>query len=284
MSRVLILAALILGCAFPGEAQFETTRERAGLRGPVRSVQVEVAKVSSAGVEGESAVLSINAYDRNGNTIRQTVNNSEGSRRWKNGWRHTYDGQGREIRIDYYNANGVLTSSGITVYDDKARTAQLSQHNPNGSINHIRGISFDKNGNKIREIFRYPNGIVSDQSSSYNSLGKPTELIFRDAVGNLHHKVLWSYDDHGNPTALALEQPDGKRQQQFKKDLRYDENSNVVEELNYQTDGSPKSKEIFTYEFDAQRNWTKRTTVREVFTRWGSKRESEITYRRMIYF
>jgi antitoxin component YwqK of YwqJK toxin-antitoxin module len=284
MSRILALVALVLSCACFGSAQVETSRERLGLRGPVRRIQVEMAKVSSAGHEGEKVVLYINEYDRNGNTVHQTMNSPDGSRRWKYGWRHIYDARGRDIRIDYFNANGVLTSSGITIYDDNARTAQLSQHNPNGSINHIREISFDKKGNKISEIFRYPCGIVSAQSSTYNSQGKPTEVIFRDIAGNLDHRVLWNYDDHGSPTELIIEQPDGKRRQHFKKDLTYDENGNVVEELNYRPDGSPKTKETFTYEFDAPGNWTKRTTVREVLSRRGASRESEITYRLITYF
>lgn len=284
MSRVLTLAALVLGCVSSGSAQVETSRQQLGLRGPVRTVRVEIAKVSPAGIESDRVVLYANSYDTHGNTIRQAVNNPSGAQRWNYAWRHSYDARGREIRTDYYDANGVLTSSGIIVYDDKAHTALLSQHNPNGSINHIREISFDDKGNKVREIFRYPGGTVSDQASTYNSQGKRTEVIFRDVAGNLDRKVLWNYDERGNQTELVLEQPDGKRKQQFKKEFAYDQNGNVVEELNYKTDGSPKSKQTFTYEFDSQGNWTKRTTSRELFTQRGTTSESEITYRRITYF
>jgi antitoxin component YwqK of YwqJK toxin-antitoxin module len=160
----------------------------------------------------------------------------------------------------------------------------VSQHNPNGSINHIREIFFDDRGNKVREILRYPNGAVGDQVSIYDADGKLIEFISRNGEGILHHKVFWSYDSHGNPIELTVEQPNGQRQQQFKKELGYDDNGNIIEELNYRADGSPKSKETFTYEFDGQRNWIKRTTLRELFTRRGSRLESEITYRRITYF
>ena len=287
MIRILVLVALVLSCACPANPQRKTLREQAGLHGPVRTIRLELAKVSdsSAGsVEGPRVVLSDYSYDKNGNVIAQTVNSSDGSRRYKYGWGHTYDTQGREIRTDYYNADGVLTSSGITIYDDMAHTAHVSQHNPNGSVNHIRELFFDDQGNEVRRILRYRNGGTSESSFIYNAQGQPTEFVLKDLGGNLNQKVFSSYDDHGNLVEMKVERADGRPQQQLKKNLRYDDNGNVVEEVNYRPDGSVKCKEIFTYEFDSHGNWTRRTTVRELLTGKASTRESEITYRHITYF
>ena len=287
MSRILILIALALSCTGPANSQKKTVREQTGLRGPVRSVRLELAKVSDSPegmIEGPRVVLSVYSYDKNGNVIAQTVNNSDGSLRFKYCWQHTYDAQGREIRTDYYNADGVLTSSGITIYDDMAHTANVSQHNPNGSINHIRELFFDDQGNEVRQTLRYPNGETSDTLSTYNAQGQLTEFALKDVGGNLNHKVFSSYDDHGNLVEMKVERADGKPQQQLKKNLRYNDDGNVVEEVNYRPDGSVKSREIFTYEFDGHGNWTRRTTVRELLTGKASTRESEIAYRHITYF
>jgi YD repeat-containing protein len=287
MRRLFIFLALLLSCLGVVTGQGKPGRERAGFRGVVRTVRVERAGVSTTSeglVESPRVVLAINSYDKNGNTTQQTVNNSNGSRKWKYGWSWVYDGRGREMRRNYYNDVGMLTSTGISTYDDDRHKAEVTQYNPNGSVNHIREIFFDDKGNTVREIFRYPSGEAYEHLFGYDEQGNLIEEILQDGQGNVVSRNVWTYDDHGNQIELIIHKPEGPSLRMFKRLLSYDGSGNIVEQLNYRTDGSPGSKETFSYEFDAQGNWTRRNTVRELVKAEMLTRESEVTYRSITYF
>ena len=215
---------------------------------------------------------------------RQTMNDSSGRRRWRFGWASTYDLQGREIKKEYYSATGVLTNTGITHYDDQARTASLTQYNPNGSVNHIRELVLDEKSRVVRETIRYPNGSGLQQSSAYDANGSLIEEVSEKLDGSDRYRSLWTYDDHGNVDSLITHRPNGSVVTIFKMKSSYDADGKVVETINFKPGGSVRNKETFTYEFDDYGNWIRKDIRREVFNGDESKVEREVNYRRISYF
>lgn len=286
MKAFALLTILLISSGFAW-GQTKTSRELAGLKGPVKQVKVErtvVSERSGRETESERFVLSNVSYDRIGNMIRQMVNNQEGRLKWHFGWAYTYDPQGRPIKQEYYSAAGKLTNTALTHYDDMARKASVTHYNVDGSVNHIRELMLDEKSRLVHEAFRYPDGKGFQRSLSYNAHGNLLEEVNKEVDGSLRHRNVWTYDDRGNWVSAATYKPDGSFVTHFKMKFSYDPDGNVVETINYRADGSVKNKETFTYEFDDYGNWIRKDIRREVFTGDESKVEREVNYRRITYF
>lgn len=256
-----------------------------GLLGPVRSIRIEAERpVTTAAATTRVPVQNL-VFDEKGNVLHQDMYKPDGTLNWKLGWGHVYDDQGREIKTYYYNAEGVLTNTGVSVYDKRGRLTETTQINPNGTVNHIRAFFYDEKDNKIRESHRDLNGNpLNDIRRGYDANGRMIEETYYAADGSLYQKNVFTYDDHGNETSWTVARHDETSAQMFRKDQRYDEHGNVKETVSYLDDGSLRGRETFTYDLDERRNWIKRTTSRELFKESRSQLESEVTYRTITYF
>ena len=282
--KTLLSVLLLLVAASLLPAQSKSVREEEQLRGPVSTIRVEVTRTDGQPVASSKASVENLVFDEKGNVLRQEVYKSDGSLEAKLSWGHVYDDQGRETKTYYYNAEGALTNTGVSVYDDKGRRIETTQINPNGSINHIRAYFYDKNGNNVREAHRNENGSPRNViNRQYDANGRVTEEIFIDSGGALHNRNTFTYDAHGNQTESWLFKKDGNVLPWFRRSLKYDERGNVIEAVNYLSDNSVLSRETFS-EFDAHGNWTKTTTSRDVFKEGRSQTESYLTSRKITYF
>ena len=286
MKRTLILSTLIVGLAGFAQAQVRTALEASKLRGAVKSVRVERARLAE--VNGESresarVLLSIDTFDRNGNRTRQAVNDPERSLKWDNRWSHTYDSAKRTIRTDYFNANRDRTSTGITTYHDNGQRVVVTQYNPNDSVNHVRELFYDDKRNKVREILRFPNQPTHEILFTYDEHRRVTEEVYK-TDGRFDYRNVHTYDDHHNRIRFEVYKADGTSMQILNRRHVYDADENIVETSNFKRDDSLLNKETFTYEFDNYGNWIKRKTTRQMFTDGGSTSETEITYREITYY
>ena len=277
-----VLLLLIATSLLP--AQSRSVREEGQLRGSVRTIRVEAVRTDTHGVAGPRVPVQILVFDENSNVTHQEMYKADGSLKWKLGWGHVYDDQGRETKTYFYNAEGTLTNTGVSVYDNKGRRTETTQINPNGSINHIQAFFYDENGNNVREAHRNENGSPRNAiTRRYDANGRVTEEIFIDSNGALHHRNVLTYDARGNQTNWTLFKSDGTVVQ-MRRSLSYDNQGNVKEVIIYGPDDSVISKESFTFAFDQRGNWIKRTTSRELFKEGLSRTESEVTYRTITYF
>jgi hypothetical protein len=288
MRKAITLWFLVLASGVLIHAQTKTPRENERLIGPVRTMLIERATVSNvAGQPKESARVFFfsETFDEKGNLLAQNSYDAEEKREQKLGWGHSYDDKGRETQTLFYDADGRLTNTGVTVYNDKERRAETTQINPDGSINHIQAYFYDEKGNKIRESHRNADGTARNNIfRSYDDRRRVVEEIFYDGKGAMNHRSVMTYDDHGEKASWTVHKPDGTFVLMFKRSQAYDSKDRVTAVTYYTSDNAVTSKESFSYEDDAQGNWIKRTTSREVFKKDLVQSESEIVYRTLTYF
>ena len=286
MKSGLILSTLILGLAGFGHGQIRTALEFSKLKGPVKSVRVErtrLGKVNGADRESSRVLVAIETYDRNGNRTRQAVVDPERPHRWDYRWTYTYDSAKRTIRTDYFRSNGSLTNTGITTYHDDGYRVVVTQHNTNGSVNHVREAFYDDRFNKVREVIRFPNNPTPEILFTYDHHRRVTEEIYK-TDGIFDYRNAYTYDDHHNRIRFEVHKADGTSMQIENRRHVYDADGSIVETSNFKRDESLINKETFAYEFDDYGNWIKRRTIRQVFKDGGSSFETEITYRKITYY
>jgi hypothetical protein len=282
--KFLLSVFLLLVAASLLSAQSRSSREEWQLRGSVRTIRVEASRTDRHGVMGPRVPVQTLVFDEKGNVLHQDLYESDGSLKRKLGWGYVYDDQGRETKTYFYNAEGALTNTGVSVYDNKGRRTETTQINPNGSVNHIQAFFYDEKSNNVREAHRNENGSPRNAiTRRYDANGRVTEEIFIYSNGALHHRNVLTYDARGNQTNWTLFKSDGTVVP-MRRSLSYDDRGNVKEVIKYGADGSVISKESFTFAFDERENWIKRTTSRELFKEGRSQTESEVTYHTITYF
>ena len=282
-----VLLALFASCVSLSSAQMIRTRsdrEEEKLRGPVKTIQVELVRGNSAELPPDSPKILLRqaSYDRNGNVTKSLVKDEKGVQR-AHGWNYTYDSEGREIRKEYLDSFGRVTSIGVTRYEGKERV-ELTQHNPDGTVNHIWEAFFDKRGRLIRDTRNYPTGLGWEHLYKYDADGRLIERINRELGGKVVDTSEWTYDDHGTQTSWIVHKDDGTKIQMFKSQFEYDKAGNISERRDYDPDGSLFNKETYTWQFDAQGNWTRLAKARQRFSKKAITYQQEILYRQITYF
>ncbi|HEX8180701.1 MAG TPA: hypothetical protein VF525_14225 [Pyrinomonadaceae bacterium] len=282
---LLLFGTMLLGTSVLS-AQTKTDRASAGLIGPVRSVRVEAAKMtsSSAGqlVEGARLPVAATAYDEQGNVTEQSFFSPDGTLRQKIGWQHTYDAAGREVETIYLNDKGLPTSKAVFTYDEQGRLTEMTLYNPNGAVNHVRRYTYDEQGNKIREIHRNQDGTArTSMSYLYDARARLTETNINKPDGTLINRNAYTYDEQGRESGWTNYAGDGTPRLGVKR--TYDDSGNLIEILNY-AHGNLSSRETLTYELDARGNWIKCKVEREAKGAGRSQPEFEVRYRTITYF
>ena len=193
-------------------------REEEKLRGPVRTIKIEAVRgFSSAEPAPDSPkiLLAKASYDRNGNVTKSLTNFEKGVGLSDLGWNYTYDNEGREIRKEYLDKSGRVTSIGVTRYEGKER-AELTQYNPDGTVNHIWEAFFDSRGRITRDTRNYPTGLGWEHVYKYDAGGRLIQRINRELGGKVLDTSEWTYDDHGTQTSWIVHKGDGTEIQMFK--------------------------------------------------------------------
>lgn len=277
--------ALLFLCATTSlHAQSRPAWEDYGFSKPVRIIRIETER-TAGGVRGPRVRHDNVTFDDKGNLLSRELYKPDGSLQQKLSWGYEYDADGREIKTYYYDAKGVLTNTGVHLYDDRGRRTETTQINPDGSINHVRSFSYDYQGNIIRESHRNENGSSRLLiNRKYDANGRAIEEVFIDGAGALLHRNVLTYDARGYTTSWTLFKKDSTVVQSARSSYTYDNSGNVLEAKRYWADGGLESRSLFTYEFDAKRNWIRRTWTREIFRGGNSETEIEVTYRQLTYF
>jgi YD repeat-containing protein len=256
MRKPLGALLLLLSFAHLADAQTRNAREKAGLRGLVKSVRLETSKIQERDgeeVESRRALESITRYDETGNEIEESI--------YANGVFQGkiisgYDAQGDFTRT-HYNPQGALTARSIGKYDRLGRATELSNYNANGNL--TRRVTY-----------------------VYNDFGKLAEQTdVNHSYPAFSSRTIHLYDEAGNPTISRVYDADGV--------LRI-ENAHTHEGVyivQHEKDGSTTLEDAkhadLSFEFDAQGNWTKRSHRRKIIAPGKTREIVEVTYRKITY-
>jgi hypothetical protein len=199
----------------------------------------------------------------------------------------------------------------------KRKPSSTEYYNEQGNLTKIESYDYMGNLFEIR-VYGYVDG---DRASAYKDIQheyNPPPMMIASAPGDAkakpkydpryHYKYRYKYDDKGRRTEEALFGNDGKVWMRYvynykgdqKETLAYDENGklnqkhiatldaqgNEVEESYFDVSkNSVDEKYSYTYEFDPQGNWIKRTT-----SKWATKDGKQqfvpdsVTYRTITYY
>ena len=181
----------------------------------------------------------------------------------------TWSAQGRKpVAMEYYNERGNLTKrefydykgnlSEIMVYGylDGARVASRKsierEYNPPPMV-----IASTPGATKSKSDQRYSNKFTFQ----YDDQKRLIEKSWLFSNGELSIRYVYKYS--GNQREEFVYSKDGSLNQHYL--LILDPKGNEIEETSFDTrDSSVRDKYSYTYEFDTQRNWIKRTTSKWV--------------------
>jgi hypothetical protein len=264
------IVVLILGLlfTFPIIAEAKTDRERAGLKGAVRTINTMTEK--SKGVI---------TYNFKGDVVEEVYKGSDPIMEF--GKIHTYDAQGRRTKTDYYGREGdrVPWKTKRYSYDAKGRLVQEIYCLSFG-CDDKKVYTYDSKGNLTEEALYYPSSDSVKvrlthtydsqghriQSTAWDShgpgLGIGETVRKYDARGNVTESITY-YSGHkaGDKEGLGDFAP-----YEMITTYKYNSNGDIIEQSTRDTKRGPEEKEecgyppcrtVYVYEYDPKGNWTK---------------------------
>jgi hypothetical protein len=170
-STIIIVLILSLLFVLPLGAETKTDREKAGLKGPVRTV-ITVTN------EGRGK----RTYNLRGEEVEEIYKGSVTEFKKM----HTYDSQGRRTKTDYYGReeDTVPWKTKRYTYDAKGRLIQEIYCFSSG-CDDKKVYSYDSKGNLTEEVLYYPRGdsVKVRVTHTYDSQGRRTQTTVWDAHG-----------------------------------------------------------------------------------------------------
>jgi len=267
------LLCLLLSVSVVAQTK-KTDREHDGLKGPVRSVRVEIEHFKEDGKSDEHGrhLSRATTYNRDGNKLEDETFYAYGRISYG---KHvlTYDAKGRKIEDAKYQ-NGQVAREAFT-YEDQP-PAPLSNN-----TYWVNQVKFDSEGRIAevtrkeengrlfgRRVFKYQDGSRVVRQESYDSEGHPSGVLIE------------TFNDQGR--LLTQVNDDDTNARYFTRLVfSYDEWGN---ERKYEVYGNKGVMDVATfsaYEFDSHGNWVKRMAT---FERPNQAPYVEVSYRTITYF
>jgi len=251
--------------AAPGQ---KTDKEREGLFGSVKTVYVEIGKMSK-----------------------------DGSGKWVSGPRMpwlstTYDLKGNRIEEDQLYNEEALNFKSVFVYDSKGIPKEGVETDFKGTVvfkwHYTRETAL-----KIKEKRVFPNGkLFSTSVYLYEDSGNLIEEVRSHSLSENSFKWTYTYDGAGrmleesfylirskpllNQKGLSLN---------YKSVYRYGKEGHPTEKIHFGPTGVVESNKRYRYKFDAEGNWISQTAW-ESFDRSGTTilEPTEVTFRKIKYY
>jgi len=245
--------------------QAKSDRDKANLRGSVRSVESIIIKTFDANEEESGITKSLDTvvYDLDGNEIERTIYDDFGFL------------VGREARS---YAAGKLSDSVLKDPKGHLIEKRTYQHNGNrlikiltygksGALELIQSNSYDAEDRLLNETYAAGKRVFGQTVFKYNDRGRISEVGFFGANGAKAvapigpclsaHRMIYTYDAQNHPITIVSYEPSGELKKRWK--YTYDSEGEKKEDV--QESFWSLTKFVFEYEYDSHGNWIKRTTT-----------------------
>ncbi len=162
--------------------QTKTDREQDGLKGAVRSVQVEIACISkkeNGWIISPRKLELVTIYDCKGKRIGESFHVPV--YQYSNEGIHKYDSNGNIIEFFQY-FEGVLQSKMFYTYDDYDKVIEEKAYSPKGDLYHKTFYKYDVQGKVIEMIMYNADDTVRDKhtyTNEFDLTGNLTKVIVR---------------------------------------------------------------------------------------------------------
>lgn len=270
---------LLLVCGIAA-AQVKPDGEQDKLAGPVRSIRTEFSKLTDEYGKrlSESRILvSIATFDTIGNRTETASYEKNGLLRTRT--LTSYNAEGVKTASVTYEAKDKVSSKATYKIDDKGRVAESSNYDNNGTLTY-RTVNFYDEGGRLKEQRSEETEGATTKAFKYDTDGRLIETSRVNGAGELTGKTNYAYSTGGTrveymvykdktvagKTVRNLDAQKRKAEIAFYRvngarawiwNFSYDERDNVIGE-EFSNDLSA-AKSDYSYEFDQQGNWVKRT-------------------------
>lgn len=171
------------------EAQVKSYREAIGLKGNVKTLQVEggeIAELSGKYIEKCCSLLYKLSFDINGNLIKadsslHTIDSEPVNPLAK---KATYDDKGKLVEESVYEPDGSLLSKIVYKYDVNGNKVESSTYSAKGSLFRKETFGYDLNQNIIEYIDYFGDGIPVTKRTYPK----------HDDRGNWVKQIIWHWD------------------------------------------------------------------------------------------
>jgi hypothetical protein len=272
-ARLLFVSYVTFASLVVTNAQSTTKQNERGYFGPVLSVRsdtVEYGRDQGKLRHGRRKPDSFERFDKDGRLLEEKHFKDDGSILWDN--KYVYDARGRLIESSGTHSKFVyLPERRVYRYDSKANLIEESGFDSQGRLVNKNEYAYDEKGRKRRwtsmsyhpeENSRphqwtydyYENGLVKEERAFSDEGGG---FLPTDSLGGPHRK-LFMYNPQNKPAFALLFNANGA----FAglESTVYDRRGNELEEVQYDSGGSPKGKTKYSYRFDQFGNPTVQNT------------------------
>lgn len=243
----LIYLALLTTCFLSphaARAQHKTDRDRAGLIGPVKSVDAYITDFPPEGGKtepGKRRPWHSAAYNSEGNHVERVSYNPAGEISTK--YVHTFDAKGRSTGYEEYSASldKTLKTPRRHVYtlDDGGNRVEYRVYESDASASARFTYKYDARGNKIEDGYYYHTGLFGGKTVyTYDDKGNQTGNAAYNADGAINWRNVSAYDGRGRRIEWLQYQGDKLR---YKITSAYDDKGRVLEEETTEFNGTPNT-------------------------------------------
>jgi hypothetical protein len=171
-------------------------------------------------------------------------------------WNYTcaYDAAGNCTEVSKYEEGFLVEVSAFT-YDSKGNCIAITSESE-GTWND--SMRYDERNNVIENLTINPEGeTVMHKKMAYDSNNNLTEAADYDQAGEVSFKQTFGYDKNNRETESTYRTAQGAVMERVSRS--YDNRGNVISYISYKDNGDAKWTMTYTYEYDKNRNWTKKT-------------------------
>lgn len=152
---------------------------------------------------------------------------------------------GQNVERLFYNKDGVLTGKVMYKYDKNGNRTELISYDEDGKINYKTKSIYDSN-NKIKEQKEYDNKGKLKSSFKVSEKGNgESETNYFDENNALQYKSIYTF--YENKFVKTHEWIDIEDDSSNKTEYKYNEDGLVIEKVNYENHGEPKTIEKIEY-------------------------------------
>ncbi len=167
--------------------------------------------------------------------------------------------------------NGNLDVVRMYKYNNDGNLQIIDSHDSNGK-HLIKGeYKYDSKGNNIEELFFGSDGkLMIKHVFEYDNRGNKIEAI-NSYDGFDNNRVIYTYDDESN--LIEEKEYDKNGKLTGKKSFSYDKENNIVEEIIYGLKTDENDKWTYEYKYDTMNNWIERTDFSDNVPKYIVKRK-----------
>jgi len=235
---ILLLFLPIVGCT--SEDGTYTDLERLNLEGSVKSVYEvkhlatkkfgEVVKKVERDDEPWESANQIK-FNTDGNKIEEIWYRSNRSISYRDTF--IYNSNGKLSEVNNFRDNDSLSSSRVISYNEQGSISEIIYYDSDNSIYESYEYVYDENNLKIEmNIFSGDKELIEKTKYTYYNNNNLHEAYVYNADGSLYEKIVHHYNDDAEFTKLEIY--NSENELYYTHNVKYDDNSNVLETVTNQ--------------------------------------------------